>query len=122
MRVLLPTMELVYDRASYCDLFDHCDDGIRGVIRDAVNHYNADQSCIEKLIAKLMSQYENSYTAIFHATVENYSISILVELSIRNLIDEVHNVIYNLYRTKHISFNTRYCQWVGNDIVVIQER
>lgn len=122
MRVVLPTMEIVYDRKNYLEMFDDSnEDGIRGIIRQAVECYGCTEKEIEKLVSKLVSQFENSFTAIYHATVENYTFSVLVEIGIRNLIDEVHSVIYNLYRTKAITFNARQCVWVGNDIVVSQE-
>lgn len=121
MFVVLPTMELVYERSSYCYLFDFCEGGIREVIREAVNYYGTGEVYIERLINKLLSRYENSYSYIFQLTTENYNSSILVEIGIRDLISDVHAVIYNLYRNQPIEFNTKYCQWVGNDIAVTQK-
>ena len=120
--IALPTMELVYDRRNYVNVFDFYEDGVSGIIQEVVHFFDRDESIKEKLISKIMDTYTSSYICLFHATVENYHTEHLVEITIRDLVDDVYSLINVLFVNQPVVFNARQCRWLGNDIIVEIER
>lgn len=123
MRVMLPTMEIIREHRHYDYLFDFYEDGIYGIVRDAIVSF--DNTCKrldylddDRFVKHALLHYQNSYDAVCNSVMENTDSSHHMEILISCVIIEVREMIRRLYLYRPIQFTKQHCTWCGDDIVI----
>lgn len=120
MILILPTKDLVLSHSGKEELFSFHEDGIKGIIKDVVLGINNN----EELVSKIIANYSNSVDGraqLFCDIEKGYVCNtkeLLVEECVKDIVEVVEKMIYNLFCGDNIVETFLFYRWLGMDLMI----
>jgi hypothetical protein len=120
--VILPTEDIVREYQQFDDLFVFYENGIKGVIADAIllnEMLTSDLHGIRgtKIVDKVLREYTNSIQAYNNYYRENTNVVTFIELIVENIMISVNEMFYCLFRNQTYFPSKVESRWHGNELI-----
>ena len=126
---VLPTADIVREYHHLDALFVFYDDGIKGIIRDALllsqgvtNQYTREielRRALEPFMDKVLRTYDNSTEAMLQRLLENTSAELYVEMVVADVWQRVSVMMKDLFQHLQYDVSRAEHRWLGNDLMTV---